>query len=137
MSRSTTRRCRSRSMAVSTASIMSWSRNGLEMKSTAPPFMARTDIGISPCPVMTGVMTASIAHEMSQPIAAMVANANAGLRWLSKTPPDLDKAKHVLNSVVIAGLRAGEVLQSTRAMFKGDSQEAAPLDINAIILEVL
>src|SRR5882724_757396 len=84
-----------------------------------------------------GQMAASIAHEINQPLAAIVANGNAALRWLANTTPDLDEARAALKRIVNDGHRASEVIGSIRAMFKKDSQEKASLDVNQLIREVL
>jgi signal transduction histidine kinase len=84
-----------------------------------------------------GELTASIAHEVKQPLAAMVTNANAGLRWLSKKAPDLDEVCAALNRVVSAGHQADEVIGSVRAMFKKDDPEKALVDLNNVIHDVL
>ena len=84
-----------------------------------------------------GAMTASIGHEIQQPLAAMVTGANAGLRWLSKSPPDLDEVRQVLEGVVRDGHRTREILDAIRAVFKKDNQEIGPVDINGLIAEVL
>ena len=80
-----------------------------------------------------GELTASIAHEIKQPLAAMVTNANAGLRWLAKETPDLDETRDAMQNVVSAGHRASEVIGSIQAMFKKDSQEKTTLDLNNVI----
>jgi PAS domain S-box-containing protein len=82
-----------------------------------------------------GELTASIAHEVSQPLAAVVANANAGLRWLTKR--NLDEVHAALLHVVSAGRRASEVIGSVRAMFDKGGPEKTPLDLNDLIKEVL
>jgi PAS domain S-box-containing protein len=84
-----------------------------------------------------GAMTASIAHEINQPLGAMVANANAALRWLAKDPPNLDEAQAALKRIGADGHRAAEVVQGIRAMFKSDGQKRVPLDLNQLIREVL
>ena len=84
-----------------------------------------------------GQMAASIAHEINQPLAAIVANGNAGLRWLANTTPDLDEARWALKCIVNDGHRAGEVIGSIGAMFKKDSQEKTSLEVNQLIREVL
>ena len=84
-----------------------------------------------------GEMAASIAHEVNQPLAAIVSNANAGLRWLAHPTPDLTKVDAVLQRVVRDGHRASEVIGSVRAMFKRDVQEKRPLAVNAFIEEAL
>jgi signal transduction histidine kinase len=84
-----------------------------------------------------GEMAASIAHEVNQPLAAIVANANAGLRWLANAAPDLSKVQAVLQRVVRDGHRASEVVGSVRAMIKRDVQQTAPLQVNALIEDVV
>jgi PAS domain S-box-containing protein len=84
-----------------------------------------------------GEITASIAHEINQPLAAIVANANSGLRWLANKTPDLGEAQTALRRIVSDGHRAGEVIGSIRAMFKRGQQENAYYDVNALIREVL
>jgi C4-dicarboxylate-specific signal transduction histidine kinase len=64
-----------------------------------------------------GAMTASIAHEMNQPLGAIVANANAGMRWLTRAEPDLDEARASLGRIARDGLRASELIASIRSMF--------------------
>jgi signal transduction histidine kinase len=82
-------------------------------------------------------LTAAIAHEVGQPLTAMVTNAAAGLRWLTNKTPDLDKARATMTNVVDAGHRAGEVIKGVRAMFKKDRQEKTPVDLNVVIEDVL
>jgi signal transduction histidine kinase len=84
-----------------------------------------------------GEMAASIAHEVNQPLAAIVANANAGLRWLANAAPDLSKVQAVLQRVVRDGHRASEVVGSVRAMVKRDVQQKAPLQVNKLIEDVV
>jgi signal transduction histidine kinase len=84
-----------------------------------------------------GQMTASIAHEINQPLAAIVANGNAASRWLASQTPDLEEARAALNRIVLEGHRAGQVIASVRAMFKQAPQEKALLDVNDLIREVL
>ena len=84
-----------------------------------------------------GELSASIAHEVNQPLAAIVAYASIGLRLLTRPTPDLDEARAALENVVSSGLRASEVVGSVRAMFKKDSEEKKPLDLNDLIQDVL
>ena len=84
-----------------------------------------------------GEMAASIAHEVNQPLTAIVSNANAGLRWLANPAPDLSKVKAILQRVVRDGHRASDVVVSVRAMIKRDVQEKASLHVNELIEEVL
>jgi PAS domain S-box-containing protein len=82
-------------------------------------------------------MTASIAHEINQPLSAIVANAHAGLRWLAKPEANVEEVEAVLKRIVNDGHRVSDVIASTRAMFQKDQRERTPVDINALIGEVL
>jgi len=84
-----------------------------------------------------GAMTASIAHEINQPLAAIVTNSNAGLRWLANASPDLDEARAALKRIAKDGHRASEVIGSIRAMFKKEAQHKGLYDVNDIVQEVL
>ena len=84
-----------------------------------------------------GAMTASIAHEINQPLAAIAANTSAALRWLAKTTPNLDEARAALEGIGRDSQRAADVVESIRAMFKNDSQNRVLLDINQLVREVL
>jgi PAS domain S-box-containing protein len=84
-----------------------------------------------------GAMTASIAHEINQPLAAIVANASAGLRWMAQTPPALDEARECFEQIVGEGQRAADVVQSVRAMFKSKGLGRVSIDLNQLIDEVL
>ena len=87
--------------------------------------------------MLLGEMTASIAHEVNQPIAATLTNAHAGLRWLGAQPPDLEEAKQALGRIVRDGSRAGEVIDRIRALVKKVSPRRELLDINEVIREVI
>ncbi len=82
-------------------------------------------------------VTAAIAHEVNQPLAAIVANGNAALRWLRKTPPEVAEAVASVNQIVGDGHRASEVVASIRGLFKKDEHAKVLLDVNAVIREVL
>jgi signal transduction histidine kinase len=84
-----------------------------------------------------GELSASLAHEIKQPLAAMVTNANAGLRWLARSTPDFDEARTAFQRIVADGHRAGQVLGSVRAMFEKDSGKREQVDLNGVIREVL
>ena len=87
---------------------------------------------------MTGdAVSATIAHEIKQPLTGMITNADAGLRWLDRTTPDLDKAKASLKSIISDGHRAGAVIGSIRAIFKKDVRNRTSLDVNELIGESL
>ena len=82
-------------------------------------------------------VTAAIAHEVNQPLAAIVANGNAAIRWLRKTPPEIAEAVATVNQIVSDGHRASEVVASIRGLFKKDQHAKVLLDVNAVIREVL
>jgi signal transduction histidine kinase len=84
-----------------------------------------------------GEMAASIAHEINQPLAAIVNNANASLRWLGRDPPNVERARSALDRVVSDGARASEVINSIRAMLEKSGQERVKLDVNDLIREVM
>jgi signal transduction histidine kinase len=83
------------------------------------------------------VMAASIAHEINQPLAAMVANGNAGLRWLERATPDVDEARAAFARIVNDGHRASEVMDGVRSMFRKDVHGRTRLDVNNLVREVL
>jgi hypothetical protein len=84
-----------------------------------------------------GEFAASIAHEINQPLAAVVTNGQACLRWLSSEPPGLDKAYEAAGRIVRDGKEAGEVVRRIRALFKHASLEKSDLSLNEVIAEVL
>jgi PAS domain S-box-containing protein len=85
-----------------------------------------------------GEMTASIAHEINQPLAAVVNNAGACLRWLMAGPfPNLDEARHSLSLIIADGHRAAEIISRIRALVKKSPPQKDWLDINETILEVI
>jgi signal transduction histidine kinase len=84
-----------------------------------------------------GQLTASIAHEVNQPIAAAVINAQAALRWLAARPPDLEEVRQALERILSAGARAGEVLGRIRALIKKAPPNKGPFDLNAALRDVL
>ena len=88
--------------------------------------------------VMTlGELTASIAHEVNQPLAAIVADANASLHWLAASPPDLGSVREALDAIVKDGHRASEVIQRIRQLATKTSPQKARLDMNDVIRDVV
>jgi PAS domain S-box-containing protein len=87
--------------------------------------------------VSLATMSAAIAHEIRQPLGAIVTNANAGLRWLDRPQPDLDEVRDSLRHIVGDGHRASEVIQSVRAMFTKGEHPGSPLDANDLIRETI
>ena len=82
-----------------------------------------------------GEFAASIAHEVRQPLTAIIINARICLRWLSSGEPDLEEVKAGLLDVVTAGQRAEEVIKRNRELFRHHKVEAAAIDINGVIGE--
>jgi len=84
-----------------------------------------------------GQLSASIAHEVNQPIGATLNNASAALHWLSKEPADLERARQALNRIFANGNRVSEVVGRMRALFKKAPLRKEEVDINGAILEVI
>jgi C4-dicarboxylate-specific signal transduction histidine kinase len=84
-----------------------------------------------------GQLTASIAHEVNQPIAATVSNAQAGLRWLNRQPPDLDEVREALACIAEDGKRAGEVIAGIRDFMKKAPPRKDRVELNGAIREVI
>jgi len=84
-----------------------------------------------------GELTASIAHEVNQPITATVSNAQAALRWLGERPPNFEEVRQALVSIVKAGKRAGDIIDRIRDLVKKAPPRVHPLDINDAIREVI
>src|ERR1700758_5768607 len=74
-----------------------------------------------------GELSASIAHEINQPLAAVVANGHACLRWLAAQPPNMAKAHEAAERIVRDGKEAGEVVRRVRALFKQAGAEKIEL----------
>jgi len=83
-----------------------------------------------------GELTASLAHEVNQPIAATITNANTCLRWLSRDQPDLEEARAAASRIVQDGRRAGEIVNRVRLLFKKDTLQRELVDLNEIIREM-
>jgi signal transduction histidine kinase len=82
-------------------------------------------------------LAASIAHEVNQPLAGILTNANASLRWLLRDSPNITEACEAIRRIIRDGSRAGDVIARIRALFKKASAAREPVDINQIIQEVL
>jgi signal transduction histidine kinase len=88
--------------------------------------------------LLTGdAVAATIAHELKQPLTAMITRSYAGLRWLDRGPPDLDKAMAGFRQIADDGHRAAAVLNRIRASFRHDARVRAPLDVNGLIEEAV
>ena len=84
-----------------------------------------------------GELAASIAHEINQPLAAVVASGNAALRWLAHAPPNLEETRDSIRAILNEGYRASEVTGRIRSLFKHREPEYVGLDINDAIRDVL
>ena len=84
-----------------------------------------------------GELTASLAHEVNQPIAAAMTDANTCLRWLNRDHPDLEEAREAATRVVKDATRAAEIISRTRLLFKRVNPQSELVDINDIIRETL
>lgn len=84
-----------------------------------------------------GQLTASIAHEVNQPIAAIVANAEAGLNWLEAQPPNLERVRQTFDWITGDGMRAGDIIGRIRALIRNAPPQKENLEINQAVLEVI
>ena len=84
-----------------------------------------------------GELAASIAHEINQPLAAVVASGNAALRWLAHAPPDLEETRDSIRAILNEGYRASEVVGRIRSLFKHRQPDYVELDVNDAIRDVL
>ena len=84
-----------------------------------------------------GELTASVAHEVNQPIAAAVTNAKTCLRWLTRDQPDLEEARAAAMRIVNDGTRAAEIIKRIRLLFKKGTSERELVDVNEVIREMI
>jgi PAS domain S-box-containing protein len=102
-----------------------------ELRNTQAEFARITRV------VTMGELTASIAHEVNQPLGAIVTSAAACERWLAAKPPQMEKARRALERIVNDGRRAGEVIKRIRALMKRQAPRKDWLNVNETILEVI
>ena len=84
-----------------------------------------------------GALMTSLAHEVNQPLAAMLYNAQACLRWLGRGTPELEEVREALRDIVTDGRRAGAIIAQIRADLKKAPTHMRPLDLNQVIAEVV
>jgi signal transduction histidine kinase len=84
-----------------------------------------------------GELSASIAHEIRQPLATIASSGSAGLNWLQHKVPDIEEAKHALEAVVKASHRADDVLKGVRAMFRSEPTAREKVDVSELVRQVL
>ena len=82
-------------------------------------------------------LSASIAHELKQPLATIAAYGNAGLRWLARQVPDVDEVRTNLQGTIDAANRASVVIDELRAMFRKDNSSQTLVDVNRLLLDTL
>jgi signal transduction histidine kinase len=82
-------------------------------------------------------ITAAIAHEVRQPLTAIIASGGAALEYLRKTPPDNEKARSALGKIIKEGHRTGDVFDGIHALFRRGDQNREPIDLNEIVVSVL
>ncbi len=98
---------------------------------------AQTDVARINRITTMGELTASLAHEVKQPIAAAVTDANTCVRWLSRDDPDVEEAREAASRVVKDATRAAEIIIRVRQLFKKGTPEQAMIDVNEIIREMI
>jgi C4-dicarboxylate-specific signal transduction histidine kinase len=98
---------------------------------------AQTDLARVSRVTTMGELTASLAHEVNQPIAAAVTDANTCLRWLTRDHPDLEEAREAASRVVKDATRAAEIVSRVRLLFKKGAVQRELVDVNEVIREML
>jgi PAS domain S-box-containing protein len=83
-----------------------------------------------------GELTASLAHEIKQPISAAITDANTCMRWLTREPPDLGEARQAASRMIKDGTRASEIITRIRLLFKKSAPQRELLDLNEVIQEM-
>jgi signal transduction histidine kinase len=87
--------------------------------------------------ISLGELTASVAHEVKQPLTAIVTNGEAGLRWLDRDPPNLVEVRQTLTRMISEGKRANDVIQRIQAMLRKEEPGKLPLDLNEVVKEAI
>jgi signal transduction histidine kinase len=98
---------------------------------------AQTELAHANRVTAMGELTAAIVHEVNQPVAGVVANAEAAMCWLVAQPPDLEEARQALEGIVEDGKRTSEIVTRIRALGKKAAPHRELLDLNQVILEVI
>lgn len=98
---------------------------------------AQSDLAHAARLTALGELTASIAHEVNQPLGGILANGQAGLRWLRRAAPDLDAAIMSFESIVLDARRASSVIEKIRALAKKEEMRFEPLDLTQVLEDTL
>jgi C4-dicarboxylate-specific signal transduction histidine kinase len=99
--------------------------------------LAQAELAHASRVMVMGQITASIAHEVNQPLAAVVVSGNAGLRWLDANPPNLGEARDTLRRIIKDGNRASEVLGRIRALLQKRTLDRTGLGLNDLIRDTI
>jgi signal transduction histidine kinase len=115
-------------------------RDGLEMKvmeRTAELQRTMAELAHMNRLATAGILLASIAHEINQPLTGIVVQAGAARQWLSLREPRTEKARDALDEIERDGIRAGEIITTLRGLFKKETQAKNPININKLVFTVL
>ena len=125
----------------STGTVLKWFGVNIDIndRKEAEATLRRTEAGLSRANQLAtmGELTASIAHEVNQPLAAVVANAEAGLQWLDKDEPNLDGVRKALQRILRDGSDASETVRHLRALFRRAAPMTAEHKVEELVAEVL
>ncbi len=121
------------------AGLMEIKRRGEESRNRAEGALRQAQADLAHISRVTtlGELTASLAHEVKQPIAAAVTDANTCLRWLTRDQPDLEEAREASLRVVKDATRAAEIIDRIRLLFKKGSPQREMVDVNEVIREMI
>lgn len=106
-------------------------------KSEAEMAQQRNELAHLSRVTMLGELSGSLAHELNQPLTAILSNAQAGLRFLAQNPGNIDEVRHILEDIAEDDKRAGEVIRRLRSLLKKGDVRYGPVDINQVVLDVL
>ncbi|MBW5413499.1 AAA family ATPase [Pseudomonas sp. MAG002Y] len=98
---------------------------------------ARAELTRAAQATILGELAASIAHEINQPLASIVSNASAGIRWLDRPLPELSETRESLEEIAKEGKRAGDIVHALRSLTKQTTPDLQPLPIDEVIATVL
>ena len=98
---------------------------------------AQAELALAMRVTTMGELTASLAHELNQPIAAVIINSNTCLRWLARAPPDMEEARAAAARSVKDATRAADIIKGIRSMFKKSAVQREAVDVNEVIREMI
>lgn len=106
------------------------------LERTAELLKTQTELAHLSQVLSMGELTASIAHEINQPLTAVVTQGHACVEWLSSVPPNLEKARHSVERIIQDGTRAGATISRVRALFEKEASVKDWLDVNEVVHEL-